>query len=213
MISSNKVLFFGTPEISKIILEALKETNCEIVGIVTNPDKPSNRGKIINSPVKQFALDNNVKLFQPENLKGFDLTAKELNPDIIITCAYGKIIPESVLKLPKYKSVNIHTSLLPKYRGAAPIHYAILNGDKETGVTLMYMDKGMDTGNIIFQHSIYVASDETYTSLYYKLAELGASMIKEHLNELCSDSIKNTIQDETQATYTKKIEAKDEEID
>jgi methionyl-tRNA formyltransferase len=136
-----------------------------------------------------------------------------LNPDIIITCAYGKIIPNNILDIPRYKAVNIHTSLLPKYRGAAPIHYAVLNGDDKSGVTLMYMDKGMDTGNIIFQEEITLSHNETYSSLYDKLSILGANMIKKHLSDLCSINVKSYKQDDSLATYTKKIERIDERID
>jgi methionyl-tRNA formyltransferase len=207
------VVFFGTPKIGADILKTLLECDVNIVGVVCQPDKQANRGKISYSEVKTLALQNNLKLFQPNKLNEILNELTNLNIDLIVTCAYGLIVPESILNLPKYKCVNIHTSLLPKYRGAAPIQYALLNNDSTTGVTLMYMDKGMDTGDIIKQASVSIDKDETYKSLYNKLSDAGSTLIKNEINNLFSDNVIVKKQNNELATYTQKITREVEHID
>ena len=144
-----KIIFMGTPDFAKESLQKLYLSGHEILAVVTNQDKPKGRGmKLLASPVKEFALENNLKIFQPEKIKNnqeFIEEIKKLNPDVICVVAYGKILPKEILDIPKFGCINVHASLLPKYRGAAPIQWAVLNGDKVTGVTTMYMDVGMDT--------------------------------------------------------------------
>ena len=144
-----RIVFMGTPDFAKESLEAVYNAGYEILGVVTNPDKPKGRGmKMMASPVKEFAIEKNIKIYQPLKVKNnieFIQEIKDLNPDIICVVAYGKILPKEILEIPKYGCINVHGSLLPRYRGAAPIQWAILNGDKTTGITTMYMDIGMDT--------------------------------------------------------------------
>ena len=183
-----KVLFMGTPDIAKISLEALVNNGHEIVGVVTVPDKPNSRGKkIFYSPVKEFAIENNLKIFQPDTLKNNDEfieQIKELNPDIICVVAYGKYIPKSYINLCKYEPVNVHPSLLPKYRGSSPIQWAVLNGDKETGCTTMYIAPKMDSGDIIFQEKLEIGEYETTGELWDRLSNLGAKLLVETLDRI-----------------------------
>ena len=169
-----KVLFMGTPDIARDSLEALVNAGHEIVGVVTVPDKPNSRGnKIIYSPVKEFAIENNLKIFQPETLKNnieFLEEVKSLKPDIICVVAYGKYIPKVYINLFKYEPVNLHPSLLPKYRGSSPIQWAVLNGDKETGCTTMYIAPKMDSGDIILQEKVEISEYETTGELWNRLS-------------------------------------------
>ena len=183
-----KVLFMGTPDIARESLEALVKNGHEIVGVVTVPDKLNSRGKkIVYSPVKEFAIENNLKIFQPETLKDnteFLETLKSLNPDIICVVAYGKYIPKVYINLCKYEPVNVHPSLLPKYRGSAPIQWAVLNGDKETGCTTMYIAPKMDSGDIILQEKVEIGEYETTGELWDRLSKLGAKLLVQTLEEL-----------------------------
>ena len=183
-----KVLFMGTPDIARDSLEALVKKGHEIVGVVTVPDKPNSRGKkIVYSPVKEFAIENNFKIFQPETLKEnteFLETVKSLNPDIICVVAYGKYIPKVYIHLCKYEPVNVHPSLLPKYRGSAPIQWAVLNGDKETGCTTMYIAPKMDSGDIILQEKVKIGEYETTGELWDRLSKLGAKLLVQTLENL-----------------------------
>jgi methionyl-tRNA formyltransferase len=207
-----KILYFGTAQIAADILKELTKLDTEVVGVVSQPDRIGNRNKIQPTPVKQVALELGLKLFQPNKSREIVEEIQALKPDLILTCAYGEIIGEKILNIPKYKCVNIHASLLPKYRGAAPIQFAILNNEKETGITLMYMDKSMDTGDIIVQEKVSIEPNETFSSLYNKLTVLGKKMIKENIHILTSDNVKHYPQDNDSATYTKKIEKVDEKI-
>ena len=150
-----KILFMGTPDFAQESLKGIYDAGFEIIGVVTNPDKPKGRGmKMIPSPVKQFAEEKNLTIFQPQKVRNnveFIEEIKKINPDVICVVAYGKILPKELLEIPKLGCINVHASLLPKYRGAAPIQWAVLNGDKKTGVTTMYMDVGMDTGDKILK--------------------------------------------------------------
>jgi methionyl-tRNA formyltransferase len=203
----NRVVFFGTPEIGCAVLQTLLNNKAlEVVGVVCQPDRPANHHKIYFSPVKQLAITQHLNLFQPEKLKQIEEQLKDLQPDLIVTCAYGLIVPESILKIPKYKCVNIHPSLLPKYRGPAPINYAIFNKDKITGVTLMYMDKGMDSGDIIAQSPpVLIAVDETYSTLYKKLTNVACVLLNEHIEGLFSTDVKSTKQDPNNITFSHMI--------
>ena len=182
------ILFMGTPDFARDSLEAVYNSGYNILGVVTNPDKPKGRGmKLYPSPVKEYALDKDIKIFQPEKVKNnpeFIEQIKALNPDIICVVAYGKILPKEILDIPKYGCINVHASLLPKYRGAAPIQWAILNGDKKTGVTTMYMDEGMDTGDIILQKEVEIDEDETTGELWDELAEVGGDLLVETLRKI-----------------------------
>jgi methionyl-tRNA formyltransferase len=153
-----KILFMGTPDFAKESLESIFDAGHNIIGVVTNPDKPKGRGlKMMASPVKEFALEKNLKIYQPVKVKNneeFINEIKDLKPDVICVVAYGKILPKDILEIPKYGCINVHASLLPKYRGAAPIQWAVINGEKTTGVTTMYMDEGMDTGDMLLKQEV-----------------------------------------------------------
>lgn len=182
------VLFMGTPDFAMESLDSLYTNGYNILGVVTNIDKPKGRGmKLYPSPVKEYALEKNIKIFQPEKVRNnpeFIEQIKALNPDVICVVAYGKILPKEILDIPKYGCINVHGSLLPKYRGAAPIQWAVLNGDKKTGVTTMYMDEGMDTGDIILQKEVEIEDDETTGELWDELAEVGGDLLVETLKKI-----------------------------
>ena len=183
-----KIIFMGTPDFARDSLEAVYNAGYEIIGVVTNPDRPKGRGmKMIPSPVKEFALEKELKIYQPEKVKNnieFIDEIKSLNPDVICVVAYGKILPEEILNIPKLGCINVHGSLLPKYRGAAPIQWAILNGDKETGVTTMYMDKGMDTGDMILKEKVTIGEDETTGELWDRLSKIGGELLVRTLEQI-----------------------------
>ena len=183
-----KILFMGTPDFARESLEAVYNAGYEILGVVTNPDKPKGRGmKMVASPVKEFALEKGLTVYQPEKVRKneeFIEKIKNLNPDVICVVAYGKILPKEILEIPKYGCINVHGSLLPKYRGAAPIQWAVLNGDKETGVTTMYMDVGMDTGDIILKEKVEIGEDETTGELWDRLSKIGGKLLVETLKQI-----------------------------
>ena len=195
-----RILFMGTPDFAKESLEAIYNARHEIIGVVTNPDRPKGRGmKLIASPVKEFAIQNNLKVFQPEKVKNntqFIETIKKLNPEVICVVAYGKILPKEILDIPKKGCINVHGSLLPKYRGAAPIQWAVLNGDKVTGITTMYMDIGMDTGDMILKEELTIGDDETTGELWEKLSKLGAELLIKTLKQIEDGSVQRTKQGE-----------------
>ena len=180
------ILFMGTPDFAKESLEAVYNAGYNILGVVTNPDKPKGRGmKMIASPVKQFAIENNIPIYQPIKIKNneeFIKEIKELNRDIICVVAYGKILPQEILDIPKYGCINVHGSLLPKYRGAAPIQWAIINGEKTTGITTMYMDIGMDTGDMILKEEVEIGEDETTGELWGRLSKIGGTLLVKTIN-------------------------------
>jgi len=183
-----KILFMGTPDFARESLEAVYNAGYEILGVVTNPDKPKGRGmKMVASPVKEFALEKGLTVYQPEKVRKneeFIEKIKSLNPDVICVVAYGKILPKEILEIPKYGCINVHGSLLPKYRGAAPIQWAVLNGDKETGVTTMYMDVGMDTGDMILKEKVEIGEDETTGELWDRLSKIGGKLLVETLKQI-----------------------------
>ena len=175
------ILFMGTPDFAKESLEAVYNAGYNIIGVVTNPDKPKGRGmKMIASPVKEFAIEKNIPIYQPLKVKNneeFIEEIKRLKPDVICVVAYGKILPKEILEIPKLGCINVHGSLLPKYRGAAPIQWAVINGEKETGITTMYMDIGMDTGDMILKEVVNIGDDETTGELWDKLSKLGGKLL------------------------------------
>jgi len=183
-----KIVFMGTPDFARDSLEAIYNAGHDILAVVTNVDKPKGRGmKMIATPVKEFAIEKNLPVFQPEKVKKneeFINEIKSLNPDIICVVAYGKILPKEILDIPQYGCVNVHASLLPKYRGAAPIQWSVLNGDKETGVTTMYMDIGMDTGDMILTEKVKIGEDETTGELWNRLSKIGANLLVETLKQI-----------------------------
>ncbi len=210
-----KVLFMGTPYFSTKILESLiNSQEIEVVGVVTKKDSEQGRKRILTeSPVALLAKENNLKVFKIEKFKDEVENLKALNADLIVTAAYGKILPESILSIPKYASINVHASLLPKYRGASPIEASIKNGDKETGITIMYMDKGMDTGNIIKEEKVIIEETDNLTSLTKKLAELGSNMIVDNIKEIVNNKNESIKQNDEEATYTHVITREDEHLD
>lgn len=183
-----KIVFMGTPDFAKDSLEAIYNAGHEIIGVVTNPDRPKGRGmKMIPSPVKEFALEKELNIYQPEKVKNnieFIDKIKKLSPDVICVVAYGKILPKEILEIPKKGCINVHGSLLPKYRGAAPIQWAVLNGDKTTGITTMYMDEGMDTGDMILKEEVAIGEDETTGELWDRLSKIGGKLLVETLNKI-----------------------------
>ena len=183
-----KIVFMGTPDFAATSLEALIEANYNIEAVVTNPDRPKGRGmKMLYTPVKEVAISKNIPIFQPEKVRNnedFINIIKEINPDVICVVAYGKILPKEILDIPRYGCINVHASLLPKYRGAAPIQWAILNGDKETGVTTMYMDVGMDTGDMILTEKVQIGENETTGELWDRLSKIGGKLLVETLKQI-----------------------------
>ena len=183
-----KIVFMGTPDFAKESLEAVYNEGHEILAVVTNPDKPKGRGmKMVASPVKEFAIEKNIKIYQPlkvRNNEEFIEKIKKLNPDVICVVAYGKILPKEILEIPEKGSINVHGSLLPKYRGAAPIQWAILNGDKTTGITTMYMDIGMDEGDMILKQEVEIGENETTGELWDRLSKIGGELLVETLRQI-----------------------------
>ena len=183
-----KILFMGTPDFAQASLSALYDAKYDIVGVVTNPDKPKGRGmKLVASPVKEFAMQKGLKIYQPTKIKNNEEIIEEikkLNPDVICVVAYGKILPKEIIAIPRLGCINVHASLLPQYRGAAPIQWAVLNGDKKTGVTTMYMDEGMDTGDMILKQEVDIGEEETTGELWERLASIGANLLVETLKQI-----------------------------
>lgn len=203
-----KIIFMGTPDFAAASLEALIDSRHEIQAVVTQPDKPKGRkGELTPSPVKVVAEGKGIKVYQPLKVRDeeFVETLRAYNPDVIVVVAFGQIIPLSILKMPKFGCVNIHGSLLPKYRGAAPIQWAVLDGEKETGITTILMDEGIDTGDILLKKTIKIDTDETSGSLFDKLMALGAETILETLDELEKGNLTPTKQGESPTAYAKML--------
>lgn len=183
-----KVLFMGTPDFARDSLKAIYEKGHEILSVITVPDRPKGRGmKLIYSEVKEYALENGLEIMQPDKLRGNEEIIekiKKMNPDVICVVAYGRILPKEILDIPKYGCINVHPSLLPKYRGSAPIQWAILNGDERTGVTTMYLDEEMDSGDIILKEEVEIDKDETSGELWDRLSKIGANLLVETLEQI-----------------------------
>lgn len=204
-----RVVFMGTPDFAAASLKKLIEEDFDIAGVFTQPDKPKGRGmEMAFSPVKEAALAHNLPLFQPEKMR--DGTAlgivKELNPDILVVVAYGRILPDDILAVPKYGAVNVHGSLLPKYRGAAPIQWAVLNGDTVTGVTTMYLAHNMDAGDIIYTAETEIGEFETAGELFDRLMDMGAELLVKTLRDIEAGTAPRTPQDHSRATYVKMLD-------
>lgn len=209
-----KIVFMGTASFSRHVLEKLLENNFNIIGVVTQPDRYVGRKKILTMPeVKELALKNDIPVIQPQRIKQDYQGVIDLKPDLIITAAYGQIIPEEILKTPKLGCINVHASLLPKYRGGAPVHYAIINGEKVTGVTIMYMAKKMDAGNIISQLEVDISDQETTGELYERLSIAGAELLMETLPSIIEGSNVSIEQDERLVTYAPTISHEQEKLD
>ena len=212
-----RIVFMGTPELAKVCLEAvLRHPAAEVVGVFTQVDKPKGRGmKMIPSPVKELALERGIPVYQPTTFKNgacLDLL-KELDPEVIIVAAYGKILPQYVLDFPKYGCMNVHASLLPKLRGAAPIQWSVIDGDKESGVTIMQMDKGLDTGDILLVEKYTLDPKETGGSLFDKLSGLGGPLLLQALEQAEQGTLSPVPQEHEKHTYAKMLSKALGEID
>lgn len=203
-----KVLFMGTPEIAANILESIINSNHEVVLAVTQEDKPKGRGKeLAMPPVKELALKHGIEVYQPHILKTEETInkLKEYDADIYVVAAYGKILSKEILEIAKHGCINVHASLLPKYRGAAPIQWSIIDGEKLTGITIMQMDEGLDTGDMLFKSVVEISDDDTADSLHDKLAACGASLIVDALDAIEKGDIHPVKQDNENATYAKML--------
>ena len=199
-----RILFMGTPEFAVEQLKRLVETGHEICGVFTQPDKPKNRGmKMTFSPVKEYALTHGLEVYQPTKMRDGNALAivRELQPELIVVAAYGRILPEDILTLPPFGSINVHSSVLPKYRGAAPINWAILDGQKETGVTIMYMTGDLDAGDIVCSKKTYILPDEDAQELTHRLALLGADALEDAIEKIADGTAVRTPQDHSASTY------------
>lgn len=211
-----RVLFMGTPDFAVSTLEKIIQAGHELIGVVTQPDKVKGRGGKVSFPaVKEAALKYNLTVYQPVKVRDaqFLQIIRELEPEVIVVAAFGQLLPKELLDIPPYGCINVHASLLPKYRGAAPIQAAIINGEEKTGVTIQHMDVKLDTGDIILQESIPIANDETGGSLYDKLAQLGARLLIEALQELEDGTAIRTPQDDSLATHVKMMDKEMGNID
>ncbi|MBR4351226.1 MAG: methionyl-tRNA formyltransferase [Bacilli bacterium] len=208
-----RIVYMGTPEFAVNPLKKLDD-NYDVVMVVTQPDKEVGRKKEIKySEVKKYALDHGIEVFQPEKIRLDYQNVLDANPDVIITCAYGQIIPKEILDYPKYKCINIHASLLPKLRGGAPIHWSIINGDSKTGITIMYMNEKMDEGDILYQEEVEILDTDNVETLHDKLSVLGSKMIIDFIPRLESGDFTAIKQNNEEATYGYNVTRGDEHID
>ena len=211
-----RVLFMGTPDFALPTLKALCEKGYEIVGAVTQPDKPKGRGHhMMPPPIKEFALEKNIPVYQPSTLRGEEFAAllAELDPDLIVVAAFGKILPQNVLDYPKHGCICVHGSLLPKYRGAAPMQRAIIDVEPVTGITTMYMDAGIDTGDMILKSEVAITPEDNFETIHDKMAACGAETLLRTLKALREGTITREKQDDSQSNYAPKIEKADCLID
>lgn len=208
-----RIVFMGTPEFSINVLQSLIDSEYDVVGVVTQPDKPVGRKQVLTPPaIKQLALQYDIPVFQPVDIRQDHEQVIKWQPDIIITCAYGQIIPKVLLDLPPLGAINVHASLLPKYRGGAPIQWSIINGETETGITIMYMAEKMDAGDMIVQAKIPIAQTDNYGTLHDKLSELGAKLLMETLPDIIAGTNKRIPQDESKVSYAWNIKKEDEKL-
>ncbi|AJP12332.1 TPA: methionyl-tRNA formyltransferase [Clostridioides difficile] len=199
-----KIVFMGTPDIAVPCLQKIIDENYEILGVVTQPDKPKGRGKKLGmSPVKELAIENNIPVYQPVKArdKEFIDKIKSLNPDVIVVVAFGQILPKEILEIPKLGCINVHVSLLPKYRGAAPINWVIINGEEKTGVTTMYMDEGLDTGDMILKTEVNLDENITAGELHDKMMNIGAETLKETLRLIEEGNAPREVQNHEEFSY------------
>ena len=210
-----KIVFMGTPDYAATALEAILQAGYEVTGVVCQPDKPKGRsGALAACPVKECALKYNLPVFQPERIKRPEAVAelKKFPADVFVVAAFGQILSEEILTMPKYGCINIHASLLPKYRGAAPIQWCIVDGEKETGVTIMQMDAGIDTGDILFTKKVEITDEETGGSLFDKLSQAGAELIVEALPKIEAGEVHPVKQDEALSNYARMLKKEDGQI-
>jgi len=211
-----RIVFAGTPDFAARHLQALIDSQHQVIAVYSQPDRPAGRGKKLKaSEVKQLAVENNIDVYQPESLKveSEQQILADLNADIMVVVAYGLILPQTILDTPRLGCINVHGSILPRWRGAAPIQRAIWAGDKESGVTIMQMDLGLDTGDMLDITTCEITPDETSASLYTKLAQLGPKALIETLSEIANGTAKAVIQDEAQANYAHKLSKQEADID
>ncbi|WP_125762365.1 methionyl-tRNA formyltransferase [Levilactobacillus mulengensis] len=210
------VIFMGTPAFSAPILSSLIKNGYDVLAVVTQPDRKVGRKHVLTaSPVKQVAVENGIEVLQPQKISGSDEMARaiELAPDLIVTAAFGQFLPTKLLKAAKVAAVNVHASLLPKYRGGAPVHYAIMNGDKETGVSIMFMEKKMDAGAVLAQQAMPITDQDDVGSMFDKLSLLGRDLLLETLPKLLAGEITPVPQDESKVTFSPTIKSDEERID
>ncbi|WP_394713829.1 methionyl-tRNA formyltransferase [uncultured Desulfuromonas sp.] len=211
-----RVVFMGTPDFALETLHGLIESGVQMVGVYTQPDRPKGRGKKLAAPpVKDLALEHDIPVFQPQKLRDEEAVKqlRSLSPDLIVVVAYGQILPQAVLDIPKYGCINVHASLLPRHRGAAPINKAIVDGDPTTGVTTMMMDVGLDTGDMLVKKSLSIHPDETAGQLHDRLAPLGREAMDETLARLCAGTLSREKQDDSLSTYASMMKKEDGCID
>lgn len=211
-----KILFMGTPEISAIALKKLIDDGHNVVAVVTREDKPRGRGNVMTpTPTKTLALENNIPVYEPKTLKdeAFAALLEQISPELIVVVAFGKILPPSVLQFPQYGCINLHVSLLPKYRGAAPMQRAIIEGESETGVTVMYMDEGLDTGDIISVEKFPIGPEDNFEDIHDRSALVGGELLSNTIREMENGNTVRMPQDPSVATYAAKIEKTDCKID
>jgi methionyl-tRNA formyltransferase len=211
-----RVIFMGTPSLAVPILRAVQESDHEVIGVVTQPDRPRGRGRKMGvSPVKELAIGLRLPVMQPETTKdeAFIAQVKRMSPDLILVAAYGRMLTRDLLDIPPFGSINVHASLLPKYRGAAPIQWAIVNGERRTGITVIRMDEGMDTGDILLAEEVEIGDDDTAQSLNDKLARVGANLIIKAMDQLKSGTLRPTPQEHREATSAPLLKKEDGLID
>lgn len=211
-----RTVFMGTPDFALLTLQGLIDAGCNLVGVYTQPDRPKGRGKQLAAPpVKELARQYGIPVYQPLKLRQPEAVAalEALAPDLIVVVAYGQILPKSVLDIPRYGCINVHASLLPRYRGAAPINKAIIDGETQTGITTMYMDVGLDTGDMLVKKSLSIGPEETAGELHDRLASLGRQTMEETLNRLCAGTLQREAQDDSQSTYASMMKKEDGRID
>ncbi|MBP1968151.1 methionyl-tRNA formyltransferase [Virgibacillus natechei] len=209
-----RIVFMGTPDFSVPILQKLVESEYDVVLVVTQPDRPKGRKRVITpSPVKSEAEKQHIPVFQPEKLREDYAEILAYKPDLIVTAAYGQILPNALLENPEYGCINVHASILPELRGGAPIHYAIMQGKQETGITIMYMDEKLDAGDILTQRTVSIAENDHVGTLHNKLSEAGADLLIETIPKLAASEIAPIKQDDTKATFATNIKREQEKID
>ena len=211
-----RTVFMGTPDFALQTLQGLIDAGCNLVGVYTQPDRPKGRGKQLAAPpVKELALQHGIPVYQPLKLRQPEAVAEleALAPDLIVVVAYGQILPKAVLDIPRHGCINVHASLLPKYRGAAPINKAIIDGETETGITTMYMDVGLDTGDMLIKKSLSIGPQESAGELHDRLASLGRETMAETLQQLCAGTLQREVQDNDQSTYASMMKKEDGRID
>jgi methionyl-tRNA formyltransferase len=211
-----RTVFMGTPDFALQTLQGLIAAGCNMVGVYTQPDRPKGRGKkLAPPPIKELAQQYDIPVYQPLKLRQPEAVAEleALAPDLIVVVAYGQILPKSVLEIPAHGCINVHASLLPKYRGAAPINKAIIDGETETGITTMYMDVGLDTGDMLIKKTLSIGPEETAGELHDRLAALGHETMEETLQQLCAGTLQRQVQDDEQSTYASMMKKEDGRID